>query len=55
MKNTASPLPVTYREYRLAEDFPALLMQVSSITPPSEKEFLHFHNFIEIALCVREG
>ena len=53
MKNTASPLPVTYREYRLAEDFPALLMQVSSITPPSEKEFLHFHNFIEIALCVR--
>ena len=53
MNNSNHALPVTYREYRFSEDFPILLMRGSSITPPSEKEFLHFHNSIEIALCVR--
>ena len=52
MSNSLHPLPVTYREYRFSEGFPALLMRGTSITSPSEREFLHFHNSIEIALCV---
>ena len=52
MSNSLHPLPVTYREYRFSEGFPVLLMRGTSITSPSEREFLHFHNSIEIALCV---
>mgnify|MGYP001045901969 CR=1 FL=1 len=53
MSNRTHTLPVTYREYRFSEDFPILLMRGTSVTPPSEREFLHFHNSIEIALCMR--
>ena len=52
MSNSLHPLPVTYREYRFSEGFPVHLMRGTSITSPSEREFLHFHNSIEIALCV---
>lgn len=42
------PLPITYREYKFADDFPFLLMQGNQISP--QIDFIHFHNCIEIAL-----
>lgn len=49
MNSTCISLPITYREYRFAPDFPLLLMEVTSTTPLAD--FIHFHNCIEIAVC----
>ena len=45
-------LPITYREYKFAEEFPILLMEGKSTSP--QIDFIHFHNCIEIAFC-RKG
>lgn len=45
-------LPITYREYKFAKEFPILLME-GKITSP-QIDFIHFHNCIEIAFC-RKG
>ena len=42
-------LPITYREYKFAEEFPILLMEGKSTSP--QIDFIHFHNCIEIAFC----
>ena len=49
MTSCSRNLPVTYREYKFAADFPILLMEVKSATP--QIDFIHFHNCIEIAFC----
>ena len=49
MTSCSRNLPVTYREYKFAADFPILLMEVKSTTP--QIDFIHFHNCIEIAFC----
>lgn len=43
--------PIVYREYQFDNDFPILFMQGKHIA--QRLDFVHFHNCLEIAVCVK--
>lgn len=47
-----NPMPTEFREYILPKEFPVLVLTPGNVTAKSIGKRYHFHNYIEIGLCL---